>query len=299
MNTKRKRTLVILNPVSGTRDADEVRRYIEHSLEAAGWDYDIVETKPDIDITTLTREASPEAYDLVVAVGGDGTVAGVASTLVHTNKLLGIVPAGTGNALAYDLGIPLDPQQAAALLTGPHGATDLNVLEVGDAHYLLNVSAGISGATMSSTERSAKQNYGRLAYVVDTLKQLGEAQPIDFTIEVDGETLKTRATEVAVIKNGLINAEMLATEESSSASKDDVIVVVVQADSVPEYISTVWDVLSKRTDESPRIITMPVRDSVTIRPHTDVPIQADGEPLDLREVTVRVIPDAIRVIIPT
>jgi diacylglycerol kinase (ATP) len=293
---KQKRALVILNPVSGTKDAEKVQSYIEESMQRAGWSYDIVETRPDIGIAALTKEACPENYDLVVAVGGDGTVAGVANCLVNTGQLLGIVPGGTGNALARDLGIPLDPKQAAGLLTGPHGAQDLTVLQVGDAYYLLNVSAGISAATMKDTAREAKRSYGMVAYWMDAFKQLGSAQPVDFTIEVDNETLETRATEVAVLNTGFIDAEILSRYTKDELDAKDVVVVVVQADSVPDYISTAWDVLSKRTEENPRVIAMPVRERVTIRPHDPVPLQADGEPLDLQEVTVRIIPRGVRVL---
>ena len=295
---KQKSALIILNPVSGTKDAEKVKSYIEESMQRAGWSYDIVETKPDIGIAALTQEASPENYDLVVAVGGDGTVAGVANCLVNTGKLLGIVPGGTGNALARDLGIPLDPKLAAGLLVGPHGAQDLTVLQVGDAYYLLNVSAGISAATMKDTERSAKRSYGMVAYVLDAFKQLGHPHAVDFTIEVDDETLETRATEVAVLNTGLVNAEILARYTNGHIDAKDVVVVVAQADSVPDYISTAWDVLSKRTEENPEIIAMPVRERITIRPHESVPLQADGEPLDLQEVTVRIIRRGIRVLTP-
>jgi diacylglycerol kinase (ATP) len=295
---KQKRALVILNPVSGTKDAKKIRGYVEDSMQRAGWNYTIVETKPDLGIEALTREASPEEYDLVVAVGGDGTVAGVASTLVNTGKLLGIVPGGTGNALARDLGIPLDPKQAAALLTGPHGARDLNVLQVGDTHYLLNVSAGVSAATMKDTARSAKRDYGMLAYVVDALKQMGDARPATFTIEVDGEVLETRATEVAVINRGLVDPELLARFAGVEFGEEDVVVVVVQAENVPDVISAAWDVLAKRTERNPRILSMPVHERVSIKPHEEVPIQADGEPLDLKEVTVRILPQAVRILMP-
>jgi YegS/Rv2252/BmrU family lipid kinase len=293
---KQKRALIILNPVSGTRDAGEIRAHIEDSMENAGWAYDIVETKPDIEIAALTRESSPEAYDLVVAAGGDGTVAGVASTLVHSGKLLGIVPVGTGNALARDLGIPLDPKEAANLLTGPHGARDLTVLRVGDAHYLLNVSAGVSAATMKGTERSAKQTYGIVAYVLDALKQIGNARSVGVTVEVDGEKLETHATEVAVLNGGLLGPETLSNFTDLNIAEHDAVVAVVQADSVPDYISAAWNMLTKRSDSDPQVLFMPVKDRVSIRPHEPIPFQADGEPLDVQEVTVHILPRGVRVL---
>jgi len=96
--------LVVLNPVSGTRDAGETRATILNHLQGEGWACDIHETAAGEKISdSVRRMVSPEkgkGYDLVVASGGDGTLSAVASGLVGHSVPLGLVPSGTGNALA-------------------------------------------------------------------------------------------------------------------------------------------------------------------------------------------------------
>src|ERR1700730_18347762 len=101
---------VIINARSGFSDKEEVRQQLIAIFEAAGITSDISLAKTGAAVVELAREAAHDDWTVIVAGGGDGTINAVASTVVGTDKILGVLPLGTLNHLAKDLKIPLDLQ---------------------------------------------------------------------------------------------------------------------------------------------------------------------------------------------
>lgn len=117
MNVKEKsakfeRPLLVLNPVAGTSDPEQVRKTFQQVQEQFGWQPVIHETSEDDDLSKVVKEGIRDGCDVILAGGGDGTVAEVASTLVGSDVPLGIIPLGTGNQLAWQLGLSSNFTQA-------------------------------------------------------------------------------------------------------------------------------------------------------------------------------------------
>ena len=102
----KKEVLFIINPISGTRHKQSIPEEIEQWLDHTLFDHEIKFTTHAGHASELTKEAAENGVDIVVAVGGDGTVNEVARSLVHTSTALGIIPCGSGNGLARHLQIP-------------------------------------------------------------------------------------------------------------------------------------------------------------------------------------------------
>ncbi|MBW3628158.1 MAG: acylglycerol kinase family protein, partial [Gemmatimonadetes bacterium] len=98
--------MVVLNPVAGQEEPSRVRRQIGGALAFRGAAFDLVETTGPGDAERLARDAVGKGYCSVVAAGGDGTIAEVITGLARSDVPLGIIPRGTGNQLAANLGIP-------------------------------------------------------------------------------------------------------------------------------------------------------------------------------------------------
>lgn len=103
---------VVLNPLAGHGDPKGLEAALHRHLAVQGLRYRVHETESEGQVAQRVRHAIREGYDLFVAMGGDGTISQVASGLLHTELPLGIVPMGTGNVLARDLGIPVSPDDA-------------------------------------------------------------------------------------------------------------------------------------------------------------------------------------------
>src|SRR4030095_7193462 len=110
------KTFIVVNPVSGTLQAEEVREKIQTALQVHDIPFEIYETKGDDNFKQIVRNAIQGGCKLVITAGGDGTLSGVIDGLVDTQIPLLILPAGTWNALAQALNIPLQIDAALDLL---------------------------------------------------------------------------------------------------------------------------------------------------------------------------------------
>ena len=175
----------ILNPRAGVR-VPGTREAVERG-HAAWTDYAVVLTREPGHATALAREAAGAGADVVIAVGGDGTVNEVAQGLLGSRAALGIVPAGSGNGLARALCLPLRPDRAlAALAASERRAMDVGVL---NGRLFLNV-AGIGfDATVGHAFHEHGRRGGRrgfLGYARLSLRELRAYVPPRLRVEVDG-----------------------------------------------------------------------------------------------------------------
>lgn len=291
------KAFVVLNPVAGSAD-DDVRGTIEAHWTSLGWESRIYETSGDEDVGALAREAASQGIDLCVGAGGDGTVSAVASGLVGTDVPLGIVPVGTGNVLARELGIPTDLGDALDLLTGEHDIAALDMIRVGDEHYVLNVSVGIGSLSMRDTKREWKQRFGMLAYMVTTLRVLIGFQPRRFELTIDGKTRRVRASEIMVANSPAVGSPdvRLGTDVRLDDGRLDV--CIVRARSFWDYVRVAWDVLLRRQDESRNVRCFPVERSVRVETRRALPVEADGDVIGETPVEATFERSAVRVVVP-
>ena len=115
MDTKKSITFII-NPISGTQNKDHIPSLIDELLDKTRFDYDVRLTEYRGHAAELTRQCAAEGRDIVVAVGGDGTVNEVARSLTHTQTALGVIPCGSGNGLARHLCLPMDTAKALQII---------------------------------------------------------------------------------------------------------------------------------------------------------------------------------------
>ena len=105
-----------MNPISGTSAKKDIPYLIEELLDKEQFDYSIRETEYAVHAYEIAKESKEQGIDIVVAVGGDGTVNEVGRALVHSNTALGIIPTGSGNGLARHLLIPMKIKGAIQVL---------------------------------------------------------------------------------------------------------------------------------------------------------------------------------------
>ena len=115
MNKKQQITFIV-NPISGTGSKEHIPELIDEMLDHERFDYEVRLTEYRGNAAEIAREAAAAGVDIVVAVGGDGTVNEVARSLVHTQTALGIIPTGSGNGLARHLCIPMSSSKALELI---------------------------------------------------------------------------------------------------------------------------------------------------------------------------------------
>jgi YegS/Rv2252/BmrU family lipid kinase len=178
-------------------------------LEAAGWKVEGVVVRRKSALRSHAADAVEAGVDVVVAVGGDGAVLQVVNSLAETKVALGIIPMGTGNLLAGNLGIPHPLDQAVKVLVeGHHRRIDLGRVEVGGKEHYFSVACGVGfdARVMEKTATSDKRRIGKLAYVVAAMRQAQHVRDVTHRITLDGEPSTRKAIQVFVANFGQIGS---------------------------------------------------------------------------------------------
>ena len=292
-----RRVFAILNPQSGSGRAHVARKRLLEWTRA-GLDVSLHDAKPGEDLLEVARSAVGDGFDVVVAAGGDGTVSAAADAVRDTSVMLGIVPLGTGNIVARDLSIPLDPAAAIDLLFEEHDVRRIDALEVGGSVYLMTLGVGISAYVARDTPPINKRIFGMAAYLWSGLGEIGSVEPSRFNVTVDGVESKFSATEVTVANSGVFANNMLPWERGVRLDDGRMDVYVVATENARDYPLLVWNVLRGSTTAEPGVIHLEARERVRIECEDELPVQADGEIIGNTPVEVGLLAGAIQVIAP-
>ena len=291
------RTYVILNPAAGHSDPQEIREQLAEKLPAPQWEVTIRHTQPDDDVTQLAKDAVEDGYELLCAAGGDGTVSLVVDALVGTNVQLGIIPAGTTNALAQALDIPRKMDGAIEVIANPGRTVKLDALEVDGRYYVLAVGVGLSAATMENTKREDKQRFGEAAYAWTVLKQLAGWQPRHYTLDIDGRRETHRAADILLSNAGVLTGPLTWGEHIRPDDRQ-IDVCVIRARNVVNYVGIFGDRVLRRQRRNRHIRFLVAREKVKISASAPLAVTGDGELIGRTPVEARVVPAAVTVRAP-
>ncbi len=191
--------LVVFNPTAGRRRAALLWRVLD-VLVAHGMRLDLARTSHAGHATELAREAAQAGERLVVAAGGDGTIAEVARGLQGSVAALGIIPLGTANVLAYELGVPFAPRACAAALAFGRTRTlwpGIACGASGERLFVQMVGVGFDAEVVRRLPLGLKRSLGRGAYVVQSLREMGRYSFPRVQLRLDGVAVETASVVVS------------------------------------------------------------------------------------------------------
>lgn len=180
----RKKILFIINPVSGIGKQKSIQDLIINEMDPLQWQTEIIHTSHKGHAYELSVAAAG-FYNMVVAVGGDGTVNEVGRGLIGSNTALGIIPTGSGNGLARHLEIPFKINRALKALNNPQ-IKPIDVIKIND-FYSLNV-AGIGFDAYISHKFATKRNRGPLAYMHLITKEFATYKSAQYKVTIGQKT---------------------------------------------------------------------------------------------------------------
>ena len=183
---QRRRALIILNPAAGrSRSSGRRLRRVVAALERRGCAVVLRRAGPEGgDVERLAREAEPE-FDIIVAAGGDGTLNAVVNGMAAAPRVVALLPFGTANVLANEIGLPRDPDGLAeAIASGP--ARPIWPGRVGDRLFLTMASSGFDAAIVAAVNPRLKRHTGRLAFASAILGGLWRYRACELCVRVDG-----------------------------------------------------------------------------------------------------------------
>lgn len=289
----KKRLLFVINPISGTAAKEHLPEMIAKYIDSNLFDYTIRNTEYAGHATVLAREAVAEGVDVVVAVGGDGTVNEVARSLVHTPAALGIIPLGSGNGLARHLLIPLSVKRSIEIIN----RMEIRELDYGVINeYPFFCTCGMGFDAFVSLKFAETGKRGPITYIQKVLEEGVRYKPETYELSSDGDTIVHKAFLISCANASQYgNNAYIAPQASMSDGLMDVI--VMEPFDVIEAPQIAIDMFSKTLDLNSKIKTFQTKRLHIHRSRPGV-IHYDGDPvMSGEDITVHLEEKGIRIVV--
>jgi YegS/Rv2252/BmrU family lipid kinase len=289
------RSAVVLNPAK-VDDLQERREAVLGALAEAGWpEPKWYETTVEDSGFGQARDAVEQGAEVVFVCGGDGTVMACVGALAGTDAALAVLPAGTGNLLAANLGLP-DDAAAGVTVATEMGRRRLDVGVVEGRCFVVMAGMGFDADMVASTSETLKAWIGVGAYVWSALQRLRD-RPMRVAIRLDDDLpLRRRARTVLVGNVGRLQGgvRLLADAEPDNGQMD---VAILTPRTLLHWLRLVWGVL-RRHDRVPRMEVLRAR-RIEVISDREQPRQLDGDPITPgRTLAVTVRPGALLLCVP-
>ena len=194
MEEQRRHILAIINPVSGTGNKDKIPRLIDNVVDHDLNDVSIVASEYPGHASEIAAQAVKDGIDVVVAIGGDGTVNEVGSALCGTDTALAIVPVGSGNGLARHLRIPMNSSRALQMLNNGV-VVPFDYCTVNGKPFFCTCGMGFDATV--SYKFSNEGTRGFITYVKTALTEYIKYKPQQYLIDIDGKKMQEKAFVIA------------------------------------------------------------------------------------------------------
>ena len=289
----KKKIIFILNPISGTVSKAGIPGLIEERLDKEKFDCRIAETKYAGHATELAQQAARQGIDIVVAVGGDGTVNEVGRALVNTKTAMGILPCGSGNGLARHLNLPMNLKKCIDILND----CDIHTLDYGliNRHPFF-CTCGMGFDAFISMKFAEAGKRGPITYMQKILEEGLSYQPETYEIE-DGEgTRRYKAFLVSAANASQYgNNAYIAPQASMSDGLLDII--IMEPFDLIEAPQVAIELFNKTLDKNLKIKTFRAS-HIHIHRKSEGIIHYDGDPVMAdADVDISIVPKGINIIV--
>jgi diacylglycerol kinase (ATP) len=300
------RARMIYNPAAGRYPSRLLTERAASVLEHSGWQVQMEQTQCGDQITALAREAAAQGLDAFIVVGGDGSLNHALPGLVGTHTALGVLPAGTANVWAQELGLPgLTWTRLMALEESARRLANARVWEadVGLCNgkpFLLWAGIGLDAFIVHRIEprTQLEKRFAVVQYAASAALNVGAWRGMNLRVRTDGEVAAGHFL-LAVVSNIHLYAGGYA-ELSPHALLDDgtMDLWLFEGSSLEDIVQLVWELWSGRHLHSDRVRRIPFRRAV-LESDSTLYVQADGEPMTGNgQVTIEVKSRAVRVLVP-
>lgn len=290
------KTCFILNPTAGKGRSRFALSKARAVFDAAGRPYEVLESRYPGHAVELAKDAAQQGFDLVVSVGGDGTVCEVAHGLIHTNAVMGIVPGGTGNDYRRCLNIPKDAEKAArVLLLGSERVVDC--MQVNELVGLNISTVGFDSEVVRHAQRFSR--FGSLSYLLSVLYTVPRYSSPEIRVSIDGQHAFSGSRFLVAAGNGTHYGGGMRVLPDSDPADGLLDILVLDSVQLPkDYFSLLPRIIKGTYQKLNRneIHTLRAR-SIVIESETPLTLNLDGTLFDNQhKVSMEVIPAALRVI---
>lgn len=288
---------LILNPTAGFNKPIKAENRVEKILYRYGISCETMLTRKPGDASIMARNASNGGFDVIIAGGGDGTVNEVVNGLVGSKTPLGILPTGTVNVLARELGIPINLHKAAGIIAeGKVGNIDLGCAN--GRFFTLMAGFGFDAEVVANVLQPMKDMIGSSAYAIKALEMLTKYQATNVSIELPSETYSTEAFLIIVAN---VSTYTYNLKMAPYASPDDGLldICVFERDGMDRFgfAGQIADLFAQKHMQHPAVRYYRAS-NITIRSKPEINVQLDGDTFGTTPVEISVAHKMLPVMMP-
>jgi diacylglycerol kinase (ATP) len=290
--------LIVYNPAAGqSPDLKNTLDRVASLWRDRGWQVQIAATTAPGDATSKAQIAARSGYNAVVAAGGDGTVNEVMNGLVGTETALGVLPLGTVNIWAREMGLSMDMLKAAESL-GKSELTKIDVGMAGNRYFLLMAGIGFDAAVTETIRSEEKKLFGAIAYVKQAIQIAWNFRGVRLKLRIDGKRVRGKILMVIVGNSQLYGGVIKFT---AHATIDDGLldVCVIKGRGMLSAPRRLISIFARHYNRDPQVKYYQAK-QVEIRRKRGkaLPVQVDGDYLGATPMSFRVVPDSLWIMVP-
>ena len=297
MEKKIKNIHIIINPGSGK--GESILPVINTAMKEADIKWEASITHQAGDAIRLAKAAIKKGIDALAVYGGDGTMMEAGSGLIGSEIPLIILPGGSANVLANELGIPKDLKEACAVIS--QTPPNIKSIDVGqfDSHYFVTgISIGFSADLVKGADRETKNRFGILAYFFSAAAALKKLKLSHYHLKIDGNEQEVQGLTCIVNNVGNLGFTKISLDKHIDVSDGLLDVVVVRKANLSLLKLIALTLIKGERPHNFELVAHWQGKEISISSSRKNVVQCDGEVIEKIPHHIKVIPAAIRVLVP-
>ena len=297
MEKKIKNIYIIINPAAGEEEA--ILPFINTSMKEAGITWEAFITHQVGDGIKFARAAVEKGVDALAVYGGDGTLMEAITGLLGSEIPLIIMPGGSANVMATELGIPKDFKEVCTLLA--HGLLETKTIDVGqfDEHYFITgMSIGFGADLVKGANRETKNKIGILAYFLSAAAALKKTKKAIYHMKIDGQEYKLQGLTCIIANTGNLGFTKISLDKHIDISDGFLDVVILRKANFSLLKHIMVTLFKRERPYNLELVQHWQGKDISISSTPQQTVQCDGEVLEKMPLHIKVIPGAIKVLVP-
>jgi YegS/Rv2252/BmrU family lipid kinase len=297
MGKKLNKIHIIINPAAGKDEA--ILPIINSSMIEAGITWEAFITHHAGDGIKFAIDAVKAGVDALAVYGGDGTVIEAISGLLGSKIPLAILPGGSTNVVATELGIPKDLKEACLLLSCcPLETKTIDVGQFDERYFVTGISIGFGADIVKGADRETKNKIGILAYFLSAAGALKRTKKVVYHLTIDGQKHEVSGLTCIITNTGNIGFSTISYDKHIDMSDGFLDVVVVRKANFNLFKHIVVTLLKRERPHNVELVKHWQGKEISVFSTPQQTIQCDGEVLKKMPLHIKIIPGAIKILIP-
>lgn len=288
---------IIINPAAGV--GESTLPIINAFMRDAGIKWEASITHREGDASRFAKAAIKERIDALAIYGGDGTLMEAISGLIGSDIPLVILPGGSANVMATELGIPAGLKEACALMSrSPLETKHIDVGQFDKRYFIVGISLGFEADVVKGADREAKNKIGIFAYLFSAVAALKITKKAVYHLKIDGQEHEVRGLMCLITNTGNLRFSNISFDKHIDVGDGFLDVIVVRKANLSLFKLMVVTLFKRERPDNLELVEHWQGKDISVSSSPKQTVQCDGEVLEKMPRHIKIIPGAIKVLVP-